>query len=810
MNSQRLCLALVRSETEDEVVHLLKDAGYWDDPLAWRNYGDNENNFATIGNQQSRPEVALVEKIINSVDATLMAECLRQGIDPTSLQAPQSIKEAQEHYFGIRDGELINLTSSERSELGELINVVATGSKRNPCYAVIDWGEGQSPARMPETLLSLNRSNKLRIPFVQGKFNMGGTGVLQFCGQRNLQLIVSKRHPEIARWEKYNDPSVDLWGFTIVRREDPTEGMRSSVYRYLAPGGNVLTFLAQGLPVLPGRYPNAYERMLEWGTYIKLYEYQMEGYRAQITFDLYYRLSLLVPSLALPVRLYERRPGYDRTQGPQSTLAGLVVRLEDPKNRDNLLEPGFPTSATISVQGEHLGVTIYAFQRGALKQDGRRKRRAAKYKKDEGVLFTVNGQVHGYFPESFFARQARPPVKMGYIADSLLVMVDCSRLSGRAREDLFMNSRDRLREGELRREIQQKLADLLREHQGLKELRNRRRAEDIEGKLAESKPLADVVERIIQKSPVLAKLLIEGVQISNPFRTQEVAVQENFHGERFPSFFRLEREFSAERPKKVPANNRFFRVQYVTDVENEYFQRGKDPGRFALQVNGDPITETAFSHQLVLWNGVATLRVSLPSDIREGDFFHFHSEVMDTSRVDPLVEDFWVEITAEQVKRSGTTGVRNPPSSRNGKDGKTASKLALPNIISVRRDEWERYDFDERSALKVQEAGETGYDFYINLDNQYLRAEMKHRSKAEPRLLEAQFSYGLVLIGMAMLQESLNSDEQGDDIYAEDENVFEQISRVTRAIAPTLLPMIASLGDLELDGVQAVEEELWG
>jgi hypothetical protein len=35
---------------------------------------------------------------------------------------------------------------------------------------------------MPETILSLARSNKMYIPFVQGQFNQGGTGALRFCG----------------------------------------------------------------------------------------------------------------------------------------------------------------------------------------------------------------------------------------------------------------------------------------------------------------------------------------------------------------------------------------------------------------------------------------------------------------------------------------------------------------------------------------------------------------------------------------------------------------------------------------------------
>ena len=75
--------------------------------------------------------------------------------------------------------------------------MVATGKKTKQRYSIIDKGEGQNPSRMADTFLSLNDSNKLRIPFVQGKFNMGSTGALQFCGENNIQLLISKRDPKI-------------------------------------------------------------------------------------------------------------------------------------------------------------------------------------------------------------------------------------------------------------------------------------------------------------------------------------------------------------------------------------------------------------------------------------------------------------------------------------------------------------------------------------------------------------------------------------------------------------------------------------
>ena len=136
-----------------------------------------------------------MEKIINSIDAVLMAKCFTAGIDPEDIAAPSTMAAAVEQFFNVRSGRVGDLTNREQTELAKAIHLVAEGSRKAPSYLIVDTGEGQTPASFPSTFLSLAKSNKLRIPFVQGKFNAGGTGVLQFCGRENFQLIASRRHP---------------------------------------------------------------------------------------------------------------------------------------------------------------------------------------------------------------------------------------------------------------------------------------------------------------------------------------------------------------------------------------------------------------------------------------------------------------------------------------------------------------------------------------------------------------------------------------------------------------------------------------
>jgi len=98
-STKKLCLDLLFSDTEEGVISVLKNAGYWDDPCSWRLYGDKEGNFSIAGSQQAEPEAALVEKIINSVDACLIGKCLLNEIAPESEQAPGSIRNAVARFY---------------------------------------------------------------------------------------------------------------------------------------------------------------------------------------------------------------------------------------------------------------------------------------------------------------------------------------------------------------------------------------------------------------------------------------------------------------------------------------------------------------------------------------------------------------------------------------------------------------------------------------------------------------------------------------------------------------------------------------
>lgn len=810
----QLCVDLMNCETEEKVIAVLRNARYWDDDDAWRYFGDDDGNFDTIGNQQSRPEASLVEKLINGVDARLILACLLEGLHPESDDVPRSIREAVARFIehsanpdAPHAGRVKEWPDGQRTDEGRLITLAASGLKTpgNPSYSIADSGEGQTPFRIPDTFVSLHKKNKLRIPFVQGKFNMGGTGALQFCGNHNLQLIVTRRHPDLVRDSE--EPTDRHWGFTVVRRENPSGGRRTSTYTYLAPvgkdqrprSGAVLSFDAKTMPLFP-EGKKAQGRDAEWGSLVKLFEYESTGFKSNIIGSgrgLLRRLDFLIPQAGLPIRLYECRDFGGHAGSFETNLTGLGVRLED--DRANSLED-VPSSANLTVHGEQMDVTIYAFKKG----------KARTYRLSEGIAFVVNGQTHGHISTEFFKRRS---VGMSYLADSLLVIVDCSNISGRAREDLFMNSRDRLREGEFKKDIERLLEEMLKHDEGLRKLKDRRRQEELVERLGDSKPLEEVLESILRKSPALSTLFIAGQRITNPFKTKMVGHEDKkYEGKRFPTVFKFRNVDYGKSLQRDCHINLRARISFETNAENDYFTRDLDQGSFELMRFAGDNSEPTSDFVMNLHEGVATLTVPLPQGVQVGDQLRFSAVATDESRIDPFVNDFVLRIKAETKVTSGTKSKRKPSAEKKGNEREQETHLALPNIVEVEQENWENYDppFDKHAALRIRHAGTSGegtaasdsYDFYVNVDNIYLKSEQKGTGTS-PQYLKARFVYGLVLVGLGLLQDErtlkklVKSVGEDNEEAVPETSIEDIVERVSRSVAPVLLPMIDALGALE-------------
>ena len=162
----------------------------------------------------------------------------------------------------------------------------------------------------------------------------------------------------------------------------------------------------------------------------------------------------------------------------------------------------------------------------------------------------------------------------------------------------------------------------------------------------------------------------------------------------------------------------------------------------------------------------------------------------------------WKLLQNAKKKQSGAGPRQKPPSSKEGDESEDTSNLDLPNIWPVKRQDWANHQFNEHSALKVIDSGESGYDFFVNIDNIHLLTELKSNTDLDSKLLEARYKYGMALIGLALLHEGAAAEKANEDV---EEDVFQKILDITKMISPILLPMISSLGSLELDEPEVLE-----
>lgn len=791
MDWSEIFYVLLHAEGEADVLEVLQRYDLLDDRSVWQPLGGLENNFAIVGNQQTEPTAALVEKIINAIDANLMAACFEAGLDPEGENAPGSMVQAVEQFFKIRHGQLGNISTKQLTELSLNIQLVATGHKDKPSYLIIDKGEGQTPASFPDTFLSLARSNKIRIPFVQGKFNSGGTGVLQFCGEENFQLIASRRHP--AAPARPGDATKDLWGFTLIRRIRPSRSdrRRNSMYVYLAPEGKVPHFSAPSIKALPtgsskNKPAEAYREELTHGTVVKLYNYAWRA-RSTATTESRYELEKYLHSPCLPIRITETR-SYSANYY-STTMSGIWAAVEgagQDYEEDSRLEDGFPAAAVLDLPGiGSLGYKIAVYRPEV------NTRRVP-----HGVFFTVNGQVHGSLPPDFISRR----LEFDELRSHLLVSVDCTTMPDQVREDLIMGSRDRLRKNKDYDTIESQLTDDLKNHPGLKAINAARRAKKLQKALESQEDVVRTFQELLRSDPSIRRLFGLGEQLVTQVGPTEV---QEYKGMRFPTYFRVARAPKSGLVKSCPVN-RTCRVEFETDAVNDYFTRVESPGEIQIE-------SSAICEYQTLWNGIYTTRFRPHPDAKPGDIATVKILVTDPDREargkPPFDCSFTIEITQPQLeldppeKPGGTRGPRKPQPGR-----REAPGLAVPNIIDVRKEEWGEHDppFSSTDAMRIRRDGKGGYDLYVNLDNGSLLSELRRAKDSEHSLIIYWFKWGLALCAMGMVRQTepirttVNSNSTARYGFPPEEplpdlDMVELANRALNGLGSVIIPIVRNL-----------------
>jgi hypothetical protein len=772
VRDETLLHELLEADTEESVLEALSKRELLNDRGRWRYLGDMPNNQSVVYAQQSTPAAALVEKYTNGVDAVLLRRCKALGIDPRGPDAPPSMARAIERFLSEMTDTFANANNNKtsRDQLRQFaeqnLMVYATGGKTRPSLSFYDAGEGQLPDNFPTTFCSLihgsgGGSYKGAIAFVQGRFNMGGTGVLPFCSARyKLQLIVSRVPNDIATTVDHE------WGYTIFCF---FASKRDASWHYLVgPDGHILTAGYHPIGLLPqvgataGTINAPRERKVACGTLIKMYDFA--GPRNNICGELFKRTEEFLLRPPLPLRMAECRPEY------AANVTRITVWDRIGAWAKDKLEPGFEDGASVSLKletGETIPAEIRVFKapKGKSKPTGQ-----DEDQPQTGVRAIINGQSHARRDARFFRTNA---VDKEHIAGSMLVLLDCTELGQYSRNALFMSNRETFREDPLLSDLFRKLQRELKEHDGLVELDSRRYEEKI-ADAVEDEDGIKALEELLASDPDLAQLFggaKPGKMAEKPVNDggaggRVTAAPEPINGLDFPTYI-CRRDKSTTTNIVIPRGETT-RVSFSTDVKNSYFTRRKYRG--CWEFTGD------LAPTMRLFNGRLTFTLDADKNATEGTPYTTAITVTDEKGSGPFV------LTVNVVV--------GPPLEKKDQKASRAPLSVKCDAAAGRPDIKEVHNGPDAPPLTLEPVpGSDRLKLLLNVDSHFLEKAKAIRPKEEALAIEYVFKYGLVLTAMGLLDAAKKAatwQTSPSDCRAQ---ILETATGVARVIVPLCLSL---------------------
>ena len=788
-------MALLRAESEEEVNRVLDEAGTSAGVISWGLLDNRETNFNVVTNQASTGAKALTELCTNMVDAILLRHAYEAGVDPASDAAPQSVTEAVRelvHLRGAPSGILAEVDDStyltEYAESNLIIGVTGTDG---PCFTFVDAGEGQEPDQFEDTFLSLSSGRKSKIPFVQGKYNMGSAGVLSFCGRRWHKLILSKRFD-----------GTEPWGWSLMRRR-PSDG--PPVAEYLKLDGQIPRFERDEiLPLLLGDGQPDGKVTRSFGTIVKLYSYvfgQAANFRTVRE-----ALNENLISTVLPFRLMDYRVspasgrGERRAQGvDERTVSGMdfqLRRLDDEEDETERTELAGEPLHIAEIQDPELGtVRVQAIRLPRKLPDWLKARRNRMR-----VYHAVNGQVQYKQGRDYISGPCRLPG----LKDRVVILVDASDLTESAHNDVWKGDRETIRKTEIGGHYESQVTDAIRSSASLKQLEQQIRDEETE-QIAEQAQI-DLFQSVVSSDPHIAQLLPGGAVVRLPGQRRPGGGTTQYEGRYSPTFVELIGGRLRDSGVDLEIDERR-RIRFKTDPVNSWLTRPDNRGNVRF-VKGDG-TDVGFGFNAELLDGSLTVTIRAMQDqVSVGETIETEISLVDDSMPLAVTAPVTFRVVASRPKpKSGGGGGRRRRRGDEDEDG-TSEERGLPDHLWITQDgrmigdvettswadiaEWAYTadEFTDQDGGYVRELSAEEKLYYINYDNAHFQHFLTdERTEVGKRVLTEQYRLSMLILMLGFEDAySRTSSSQGQVEWAE---WADQVRRLAARGAATVVMSIA-------------------
>ena len=522
--------------------------------VAWRPLGDRESNFATV-HLTAYPEVSLVERITNSIDATFE----RLAEETPELKRIRSPREFSEKALGFTGGVIADSIKRRKKtvamESGVDVTLWDGDVQDSPTIDISDDGIGLSREEIPQTILSLNQSNKITKWYLMGRFGQGGSTTFAFT---EFSILISRKF--------YDSKEVS---FTVVKFQPPAHDEKDGKYVYMVSS-------ADNLPISVRVEDSKLLDSLNFNTLVRHVNYRIGK---QNLLSLYGKLQYYLFDPVLPFKLVNQQIG--AYQERLRRIYGSRDRL----NRSDFIE--YRSEIQVPSSEIHYGTIMIRYWLFKRKTDPAQK--MTFIDPDYPIVVTYYGQSHSVLPRRFLNECQLP-----YLLKDLVVQIDCDLVNDVGRRALFPSTREAIT-SEGSAIIKRMIVEILSNSRELKDL-NRQREEEFlsEGFTREKdemrRNLAEMINRILPGRIALHggnkgegdKKPVSPESITELPPEQEIEI-EFVASKDFPTFIKIMNKANP----LVFRPNQSFRIEILSDAPNgflasnqAYFSLGDEADKY--------------------------------------------------------------------------------------------------------------------------------------------------------------------------------------------------------------------------------------
>ena len=418
------------------------------------------------------------------------------------------------------------------------------------------------------------------------------------------------------------------------------------------------------------------------------------------------------------------------------------------------------------------------------------------------VIYTLNGQVQHVEGQSFITQD----LKYNFLKNSMLIVIDCSKIKTEFRQDLFMANRSNIRQNDKFEKLRNKVINILKGNETLRQLNTERKNAILQG--GDDKKEKELIESLLSKVPLdksLTNLLKKGADFINLSSKKEITTKQGKEQKkpqetkRFPSIFQIniKDNDNGKKIKSIPLNGKGV-IKFKTDVAEDYFYRPQEKGEFQIQIlegrehyndqpikpNPNPNPNKVVDFFEVNQSGPAEGSIKLilkpKNNLNIGEEIELNAKL--TSPDGDMESIFYVKIIDQQ--RQETTKTKKEP-----------EKPEIPQLIKITKTDnnnweqdngepWNEEDWDEKSIIHIIPAEEEEKKIVgaiaINMDSHSLKKYLSENNvKTEKGIdsLKNQYISKIYLHGLFLysILNKLESQKDSQKKYSNDDQSSENL-----------------------------------